>query len=53
LGELHHEALSPNIAPELLAKQDLNVRFIVDNKDEWFQACPPGSVKAMWRSEVK
>jgi hypothetical protein len=31
LGEVHGEAPSAQISPELLTKQNLNVRFIINN----------------------
>ena len=41
LRELHREPAGAEVAPELLAKQHLDVRFVVDHEDEQGHACPP------------
>ena len=35
MGEIHHEALRAQIAPELLAKQFLNIGLVIDHKDQY------------------
>jgi len=34
LSKFHSKAPGAQISPELLAKQDLNVRLIINNQDE-------------------
>ena len=41
LGKFHGEAASTEIASELLAKQQLNIGFVVHDKNEKVHARPP------------
>jgi hypothetical protein len=41
LGELHGEPASAEIAPEVLAKQHLDIRLVIDHENEETHARPP------------
>ena len=50
LGKLHGEAVGAEVAPEVLAKQHLDIRFIVDDENEQTQAVLPISARECRRS---
>jgi hypothetical protein len=41
LGKFHPETTLTQIAPELLPKQHLDIRFIIDHEDEKVHRCVP------------
>jgi hypothetical protein len=52
LGELHRETASAEIVPELLAKQRLNVRFIVNHENKQIQSLPPDLALQIPQSQI-
>ena len=40
-GKLHREPASANIMSKLLAKQHLNIRFVINHENKEFHAHPP------------
>ena len=47
LRKFHGEAVGAQVAPELLAKQHLDIGLIVDHENEWTHAPPPDLVVAL------
>jgi len=41
LGKFHPETTIAQIAPELLPKQHLDIRFIIDHEDKKIHRCVP------------
>src|SRR5262249_42710757 len=39
--KFHREAARAQVAPEMLAEQHLDIRFIIDNEDEKIHRCVP------------
>src|SRR5208282_1940504 len=45
LGKLHGEPASAKVAPELLAKQNLDIRLIIDHENEQVHARSPDLIR--------
>jgi hypothetical protein len=41
LRKFHHKSANPKVPPELLAKQDLDVGFVVDHENKQAHVAPP------------
>jgi hypothetical protein len=41
LGKFHPETTLAQVTPELLSKQHLDIRFIIDHEDEKIHRCAP------------
>ncbi|MGB7854869.1 MAG: hypothetical protein WBL48_03110 [Pseudolabrys sp.] len=46
MSKFHPEATLAQIAPELLPKQHLDIRFIIDHEDEKIHRCAPIASKS-------
>jgi len=51
LREIHREAAGAKVAPELLAKQHLDIRFVIDNENEEAHLFPPALLAVASRQD--
>ena len=52
LGKIHREAAVADVAPELLAKQRLNIGFVVNNKNKQAHLSAPALLVAAMRGRM-